>query len=316
MVREIQTGNEQERVSRSSLKTVRLMGGLGNQMFQYAFGCRLEAESRQPVQFDTTSGFRHDHFGRRFSLGAFKGQIFQVDNTTIPFGVSWPSPWHRLAKLAWGALPGSLQKVTYERRPFNFDPEVLLRPTSAKYYFGYWQNPDYFLSLRQELLQDFSIRQPVSHAIGALMNEMQRQRSISVHVRLYRDRGADGKLIPSARVYHGACPVEYYGEAVKRISPRNGSICYVFSDDPQVAKNELRLPFPCRYVADLVECSDAEQMMLMAACQHHVISNSTFGWWGAWLGQNPEKIVVAPKQWIPEARAVDVQICPKEWIRI
>jgi hypothetical protein len=73
---------------------------------------------------------------------------------------------------------------------------------------------------------------------------------------------------------------------------------------------------PCRYVADLCQCSAAEEMLLMAGCQHHVISNSSFGWWGAWLGANPEKVVVAPKKWITNLPPDKVQVCPKDWVRI
>ena len=292
------------------------MGGLGNQMFQYAFGCRIEVESQQRVQFDLSSGFRGDRYGRRPALHVFNTKIVPAPENEIPLGMTWRSPWHLAAKLAWQSMPAPLKRVTYERKPFSFDPQILSSHGGWAYYFGYWQSPDYFSSLRPRLEQDFSLATACSPTVAGLMSEMRQRRSICVHVRLYRDRDAEGKLIPEAQSRHGTCPPEYYQEGVRRIGVNPATICYVFSDDPKAAKSALALPCPCRWVSDLCRCSDAEELLMMAACQHHVISNSSFGWWGAWLGNSPGKIVVAPKRWVAEMAPKPARNCPSEWIRI
>ena len=291
------------------------MGGLGNQMFQYAFGCRVEVESRQRVRFDLSSGFRGDRYGRRPALDKFNTKIEPAPENEIPAGMSWQSPWHLAAKLAWQAMPVPLKRVTYERKPFRFDPDILSSQRGRTYYFGYWQSPDYFSSLRPRLLQDFSLATSCSPQVTGLASEMRQRRSICVHVRLYRDRDAQGKLIREAQSRHGTCSVEYYQQGVRRIGLSEETTCYVFADDPRAARSALKLPCPCRWVSDVCPCSDAEELLLMAACRHHVISNSSFGWWGAWLGNSPGKTVVAPSRWLAET-APGPRNCPSEWIRI
>lgn len=294
---------------------VRLMGGLGNQMFQYALGCRLEFESDRPVRFDLSSGFQNDVYMRRPALDVFNTRVRSAEKGGIPIGMDWPNPWHKLAKLAWSSLPGSVRRVVYERKPFRFDEAVVAPSKANRYFFGYWQSPEYFSPVHDRLRRDFSLRQPLGPVAAKLLAEMQKCRAISVHVRLYLDIGPDGKVIEMARQHHGACPPDYYTRAVNQIGTSSETVCYVFSDKPGLAKQVLNLPAPCRYVADVGQFSDAEEMILMSACQHHVISNSSFSWWGAWLGGNPKKTVVAPSRWVNGLPPGDVQVCPKEWIQ-
>lgn len=299
------------------MNVVRLMGGVGNQMFQYAFGRRLAAESGREVRFDTVNGFTRDPFGRKYALEAFNTGVVAATPALIPVGMSWGSPWHRLARYGWSALPARWRSVVYERLPFACDG-ALVTASAARpaYYFGYWQHEGYFAPIRDELRRRFELRAPLRPAVLALRGEMERENSISLHVRCYHDRGADGKVIAQSRDRHGACAWDYYHQAVARIGAGPQAVCYVFSDDPSYTRDHLKLPVPCRYVGDYGAFTDLEEMLLMSSCRHHVISNSSFSWWGAWLGRNPAKLVVAPKIWMRGQPEGAVDVCPRSWIRI
>ena len=160
------------------------------------------------------------------------------------------------------------------------------------------------------------LRLPLREPVQALMCEMKRSRSVSLHLRCNHGFGADGKAIPKARELHGACAIDYYVQSLKQIGSEPGTMCYIFSDNVEWVKSNLQLSIPHRYIADICPCSDLEEMQLMASCQHHVISNSTFSWWGAWLGLNPGKIVVAPRIWMRGMPESSVDIYPKSWLRI
>ena len=295
---------------------VRLMGGLGNQMFQYAFARHLAHAFGQPVRLDTFNGFSHDDRGRTLGLDAFQAAVVPAAAADVPAGMNWGGPWHRVARTAWSAVPDRWRRVVYERRQFTFDASLASPPPTPRYYFGYWQHPGYIEPIEKAVRDDFQPRQPLAGAVRQLADEMAGQQSVSVHVRSYLDVGRDGRVIPEAQAHHGTCTPDFYRRAVDFVRDGKETVCYVFADNVDWARSRLDLPVPCRYVADLVRCTDAEEMLLMAACRDHVISNSTFSWWGAWLGRNPRKVVVAPTIWIRNLPADAVDICPREWVRM
>ena len=298
------------------MNIVRLMGGLGNQMFQYAFGRRLGLESGNGVQFDTENGFLHDPYGRRFALDAFHTTVVHAEPRDIPLGMNWASPWHRMAKAGWGCMPRARRCVVYEAMPFRFDENVISTRTNSSYYVGYWQHEKWFSPIQEVLKKDFTLRVSPREDVVHLMKEMGQSRSISIHLRSYQDVGPRGNVIRQTKKYHEACTADYYERAVEKIGCTAGTVGYVFSDNSKWAKDVLRLPIPCHHVSDVCLCSDVEEMIMMSSCQHHIISNSTFSWWGAWLGRNSEKRVVAPQMWIRGIPEEVVDICPPHWVRL
>ena len=298
------------------MNVVRLMGGLGNQMFQYAFGRRMAVEFGMPVQFDAANGFRHDPYGRRFALGAFRATVVQAGERDIPLGMTWTSPWHRVAKAGWECMPKAVRRVVYEKRPFQYDKDVCLSRRDSAYYVGYWQHEGWFSPISDLLRHEFVLRDSCREDVLRAMKEMEHCNSISIHLRSYQDVGTNGKIIQQTSKYHEACSMEYYARAVERIGCSSGTVGFVFSDHPRWAKERLKLPIPCHHISEMCSCSDVEEMMMMASCKHHVISNSTFSWWGAWLGRNAGKVVVAPKIWMRGVLERDVDICPSDWVRL
>ena len=299
------------------ISVVRLFGGLGNQMFQYAFGQRLASASGREISFDVENGFNDDFYGRKFSLDAFQSQLTKASRRDIPLGLGWRSPWQKLAKAGWKTLPLDRQRVIYERAPFQYDPTILPTCTlPGRYYYGYWQNEGYLLPIQDTLRHEFTLRGPLPSPLLALMEEMADCRSVSVHVRRNHGIGQLGHVHREAKDLHGGCDEVYFQKAAAEIGVTAGTVFYIFSDNLAWAKANLKLPAVCRYVSDLGTWLDVEELMLMAACQHHIISNSTFSWWGAWLGKNLAKVVVAPKIWMAGLRQDQINIYPQGWRRL
>jgi hypothetical protein len=298
------------------MNVVRLMGGLGNQMFQYAFGRRLAQDSGRPVRFDAASGFRRDAYRRRFALGAFSAEVVPALDREIPTGMAWPRPWSRLARAGWTCVPKPWRRVVYDPSPFRYAASVVAGDGPDAYYFGYWQNEGYFLPVADLLRRDFMPRAPLSGPCAGMLAQITDCRSVSLHVRRNLGIGADGRPIQRARDFHGTLEAEYYRRALEAVGVEAGTVCFVFSDDPRWPKENLKLPIPCRFASDLGATPDVDELLLMAACQHHVIANSSFGWWGAWLGRNPGKVVVAPRSWVQGPSQGADDICPKTWIRV
>ena len=116
--------------------------------------------------------------------------------------------------------------------------------------------------------------------------------------------------------FHGVCSLEYYANAIKNVSEKVvNPVFYVFSDDIAWVKENLKIDFPTKYVSDGI-LKDYEELMLMSYCKHNIIANSSFSWWGAWLNKNPEKVVVAPKQWFADESVDTSEIIPETWIRL
>jgi hypothetical protein len=292
---------------------VRLMGGLGNQMFQYAFGRRIAEDGKVEVKYDIVSGFKCDAYGRRFSLDGLNLDVCAARAHEIPIGVRWTKPWNQVSKVMWSAAPKQWRRAVYDRAPYDFVPSIVRDISPSTYFFGYWQNERYFLPIKDVLREHCSLR--LGHSVQgiALKKEIEGCRSISLHIRRNLGFDAEGRIVPKARDYYRNYDSDYYRKALRAIGYDKSSVCFVFADNPTWAKENLSLPVSCIFVADTGRYSDSEELLLMASCEHHVISNSSFGYWGAWLGSNPERIVVAPDEWANEVKNSEKGFCPNTW---
>jgi hypothetical protein len=293
---------------------VRLMGGLGNQLFQYAFGQRLALSGNQ-VLYDIENGFRYDKYRRRYMLDAFDFEVPPASTESIPMGISWRPPFHRIPKVFWNICPKASRRVFYERSPFQYDSYALEGNTNYEYFIGYWQNLSYLNPVEKALRQNIRLRTE-SIEFKKLRLEMINTPSVSVHIRQYNDIDKTGKVITRAKQVHGVCDINYYNKSIKHIPREKNLTAYVFTDDIEWSKKHIRLNMPCLFVSDIGLFSDAEEMMLMASCKHHVISNSTFSWWAAWMDKTKSKVVIAPKSWHKNHLIVQSGIFPENWIII
>ena len=277
--------------------TVKLIGGLGNQMFQYALGRHLSIKNSCDLYMDINEF-------ETYKLHKYSLQHFQIKENFLKLeDVPKKSFFYRFKFLNTG--------VTQERN-FNFSKNIL--DTKAPNYLeGYWQSELYFNEIRETLLKDFEVEKPLTGKNLEVFEEIKGVESISLHIR----RG-DYVSNQQTNSFHGTCSLNYYKRALDYISgekPDDLKI-FAFSDDPQWVKENLKTEIPIRFVDHNDADTNFEDLRLMSLCKNNIIANSSFSWWGAWLNQNSEKIVIAPQRWFNNDKVDTSDVVPNSWTKI
>jgi hypothetical protein len=293
------------------LIVVRLMGGLGNQMFQYAMGRALALRSGASLKLDL-SHYTVDR-RRHYALGCFSIEAPPaLDRDLARFGLSGkilPGRLDRIRRMVRARLAPADQPIIRERG-CRFDP-VILQLQGAAYLEGYWQSEKYFLDQTDIVRREFT-GDGLDPDNARVANQIDAVNAVSVHVR----RG-DYVGDATANRYHGTCSLDYYRAAIDYVVARTPSPhLFIFSDEPAW----VRTHFPRELPSSIVDINPPERgyrdMQLMARCRHHIIANSSFSWWGAWLAAAPGKIVVAPRRWF-NVDSIDTRdLVPDDWVRL
>jgi tellurite resistance-related uncharacterized protein len=285
----------------------RLIGGLGNQMFQYAAGRAVARRLSVPLKIDS-SGFANYHL-HRYSLHNFTLEAAEASPQERPSGDATSPQGLIRRRLGPGAPPGLR---VYREQAFTFDPNVLTLGDGT-YLDGYWQSERYFADSEPLIRRDFTLRTPPTAENAEWLGRIASTPAVSLHVR----RG-DYASDPRTNAFHGLCSPEYYARAARFITDRTEGQpeFYVFSDDPTWVRENFRLDFLTHYITHNTKERDYEDLRLMSACRHHILANSTFSWWGAWLSPSPKKIVVAPQHWFRDATVDDRDLIPAAWVRL
>lgn len=283
----------------------RILGGLGNQMFQYAAGRALALASGQQLKLDLTE--MGDYNLRSFALDQFCIQAEIAEPEEVPSKMK-RSFIDRLGS----ALYARTKIPRVVETSFTFDPRILSIRGSA-HLTGYWQSEKYFEAASNAIRKDFELSAPMSTCRQAVLEQIQSTKiPVSVHVR----RG-DYVTNPKANAVHGTCEPDWYGLAQQTmINQFEEPIFFIFSDDPEWARSNLPRIGRMIFVESHADGRDAEDMHLMASCRAHIIANSTFSWWGAWLNQKPGKHVIAPAQWFRSEEHDARDLIPQEWERV
>jgi Glycosyl transferase family 11 len=298
-----------------SLVITRLIGGLGNQMFQYAAGRALALRRGAALKLDVT-GFAAvgTHTKRRYELDSFPIQgsaASDVDLARFDRAGRARSPRldRVLRALGIGLRDGAWP--IYCEPHFQFDP-VMPQLQAPVYLDGYWQSDRYFSDIAGVLRQEFTVAAPLDRENEALAAGIDAVNAVSLHVR----RG-DYVADPATNRFHGVCSPDYYQRAVDYVTTRVGvPHLFVFSDDQQWTRANLRFAVPMTFVdANPPDCGYRD-MRLMARCRHHIVANSSFSWWGAWLNSSREKIVVAPRRWFGASSNNTRDLIPPDWVRL
>jgi hypothetical protein len=299
--------------------TASLIGGLGNQMFQYAAGKSLAERHGVPLALDI-SGFRDDRL-RSFLLDQLLVPEAAASVQGAPLSAvsrnfvraRWKGRIDRL--LGMGGLPALPRSQNEYREPhFQYDPAFkTLGPQTSL--FGYFQSERYFHTIAGRLRHWLSPRNPLGTAAAASLARIETSRlPISVHVR----RG--DYLNPGTAETHGILGARYYRAAVACLESAIGQEAelFVFSDDSAAAEEVLSFVPKSRLVHVRGDPElPWEDITLMARCRHHIIANSSFSWWGAWLNASPDKIVVAPRAWFTPAelkKRDTTDLYPPGWV--
>lgn len=288
----------------------RIFGGLGNQMFQYALGRTLSVKLGTELKLDI-SAYRNNKL-RKFALKAFNiiGNIAIKKEIEQLCGKSYPPLLQAIrTRLHLAESPKPASYVS-EKTEFLFDP--LIEKTRDNHYLdGYWQTEKYFLPIESTIRKEFTVCLPQDTKNGEMSERISSYNSISVHIR----RG-DYIQNKHTNAFHGTASLDYYQRAaINILQETDNPAFFVFSDDHQWVKDNIKLPGQTFYVDINGHDKDYADMELMGLCQHHIIANSTFSWWGAWLAERPGQIVVAPKQWFT-ANVDTRDLIPDRWVRL
>jgi len=288
---------------------VNILGGLGNQMFQYAIGKALALESNQALKLDVTS-FK-DYVLRNYELNVFNIDCKIATEEEIKMlKYRKPNFFEKLHMLIRKKSP-PCSSFCRKEKYYYFDSEVLNRNENT-YLFGYWQSEKYFLEYKDILMKEFTLKNNISTQSSKYQKLITSQTSISLHIR----RG-DYITNKHTNTYHGTTSLSYYKKAVMIIKEKlDNPYFFMFSDDMDWVKNNFDFIENGIFVELPQNIPDYEEMYLMSICKHNIIANSSFSWWGAWLNQNPEKIIIAPKKWFNDSSIDTKDLIPDTWLRI
>lgn len=286
----------------------KLMGGLGNQMFQYAAAVGLADRLGTNVKIDK-SWYEADlgvNTPRHYELDCFalKQTFIDPSRLTLVHELK-PSAKTKLYDLTKGRKKPRV--LVYKEKSYGFDKD-LLSLSDNSLLDGFWQTEKYFSKSRAKILKDFEFIKKQSKKNLEVLNDIQKSNAISLHVR--RGDYANDK---STQAFHGLTGLDYYKEAINQLTKKvKDPTFFVFSDDPEWCKQNLKIDFPSTYVSH--NKVGSEDMRLMTQCQYHIIANSSFSWWGAWLNPKTDKLVYAPKKWFNDTGMDTKDIIPDKWI--
>jgi hypothetical protein len=263
-----------------SNKIIKVKGGLGNQLFQYAYGRYLLVKNKK-VMFDLSffqTGKNNFDTNRVFLLNDFNiinDSYFTIEHES--------------------GLKKNFIKIL---RKFKFNIDE------------FYQTPKYLNSIKSLLVREISLKNP-SDRFNEAVSKIKKS-SVSIHVR-HGDYLNDEKT----KNFHGVLDLEYYKKAYNKLKEKQKIKQVVFfSDNIEWVKKSFNF-IDCEVIyVNHSKLSDTEELILMSKCSHHIIANSTFSWWGAWLNPNPNKIVIAPKQWTTKKTSDELDILPKGWVQL
>lgn len=288
----------------------RIVGGLGNQLFCYAAARRLALVNNAELVIDDISGFEYDYnYQRHYQLNHFSIRCRKAT------AVERMEPLSRIRRYLYRRLS---QQLPFEQRRYlvqegvDFDPRLLhLKLQGTVYLEGYWQSENYFKDAEDIIRQDLQFVAPTDPNNIALGSQILSRKSVAVHVRFFDE--------PHATCGNNA-PRDYYHAAIdtmEKLAPN--AHYYIFSDQPAAAR--ARIPLSDDRITLVVHNRGDENayadLWLMTQCQHFIIANSTFSWWGAWLSNNPVKHVIAPKMVMTNGQTSwgFTGLLPTEWIK-
>lgn len=326
---------------------VRVNGGVGNQMFQYAAAKRLAHKHNTSLKLDISelvNEYGYHIYGLRFfniredfartadiiryfpaeGLRRFSSTVVGDKLTKLFFRKVLRDKSELLKRRYYNYDPASKEVPNLmvgrvvSQRFFHFDPEVLEVPDNV-YMTGSFLSERYFEDIKELIMQEFTFKPEQSDEDERVYEKIKDSESVSIHIR----RG-DAIENSQKQAAYGHIHKDYYNACIDYIAGNiRNPYLFVFSDDMDWVKTNFKIPFPTHYVDhnyDSIDyrvdsSTDFQDMRLMSQCKHNIITNSTFGWWGGWLNRNPEKIVCAPMEFVRIWNFDNKDIVPDEWIR-
>lgn len=291
----------------------KLYGGLGNQMFQYAAGLRLALSRGVQLVLDVSAlDDQTDEVRRGYELSPYRISAGVLDPPPSTEAGPRSVAARLLSRLRQRKPPEpAIAPAPETESTFHFDPAVLELPDGACL-SGYWQSERYFADVADRVRSDLSVRKAPTGRNAELAAQIGSCAAISLHVR----RG-DYVSDPVRNAMHGVCDLDYYRRAVKQIGKQvDEPVFFLFSDDPAWVGENLEIDAPKVLVDHNGSDASYEDLRLMSACAHHVLANSSFSWWGAWLNPKLDKIVISPSQWFQDPSIDTRDLIPTGWVKL
>lgn len=261
---------------------INLTGGLGNQMFQYAFGRYLSISNKTDLKYHYTNALLNTQ--RHLALDVFNIQAKEATGEDLKnFGIVQNRYINRILYLLDERYRIQLNKrIITQHIPYTYE-EYLQKTPDNRYIQGFFTDVRYFKGIEEVLKKEFIPVKPLDAKNGAIAAAMQKENSVSIHVRRgdYITNKANAQSI-------GFIGIEYYIKSIDEIKTKVANpVFYVFSDDIEWCKTYLSpLAKNMKFVNHNSGKDSYKDLLLMSACKHSIIANSTFSWWGRWLGQH------------------------------
>lgn len=272
---------------------VQLLGGLGNQMFQYAFGKSLAHKLKTELILDT-----------RFLENRIPGMTFRKYTLDI-----FPVKCMLFSDIPKNALPEEFFLIE-EQKNMYYDASLFNSIDKDSYLTGYWQSWKYFQHIEGLIREELTFSSAVvSEPIALLAEKMRKTSSISIHIRRT-------DYLKPENTYIGVLPMSYYQHAIRYIQERvSNPIFYIFSDEPEWAMANFKTTSDTCFIRNN---KDTEDLYLMTQCRHNILANSTFSWWGGYLNVHKDKIVIIPEIWLigRNTSVVESDMALPAWIPI
>jgi len=270
---------------------IRIIGGLGNQMFQFAAAKALALEKAHDLILDKS-------LFANYTLHNYSLDHFHLDQKFYKRQNKYLTKLKNLFKTIHH----------YQEKEFNFNSDIQNINSDVIFLNGYFQSEKYFIKYEKEIRADFKIQTELSSKALEMLSRINATNSVSIHIR----RG-DYLQHP----IHNTDKTDFYKNAMKTIEGKIENPSYfIFSDDIEWSKNNFKTNFEIHFIDFTDASTNYEDLKLMSECKHNIIANSSFSWWGAWLNENPQKIVIAPKTWFNDEKHNTADVIPDNWIKL
>lgn len=281
-------------------------------MFQYAFGKQLAMQNNTQLVLALSYIQSKLPFKKWATPMQYELDIFDINAKTEPifFQKDFLYPFAKLEHL-WRDKRNKNSIYLLLEKQFEFNP-AYLHTQDNTYVIGNFQSEKYFSAIQDEIRKDFQFKIPLEKENEQWKNKIENFSSVSLHIR----RGDYLSIAKNVSKF-AQLSLQYYYDAIKYISAKiDNPIFFIFSDDSEWVKANLKTDFQTHFIDSNKGKNSYCDMQLMSYCKHNIIANSTFSWWGAWLNNNQDKMVIAPNAWFADISINSQDIIPSKWIKL
>ena len=275
---------------------VKIIGGLGNQMFQYATAFAIAKRTHQNLTVDISDAVKYKTHPLR---------LVELSCSSEFVKKAWPFEKYLFSEKIPHFMKKGMFRKHYVEKSLEYDPDIDTKSINKKI-VGYFQTEKYFKEFRHELIKEFQPKTKFNSYQNELLNLIKENDTCSLHIR--RGDYVSSKI---ANETHGTCSEKYFERAIDYLMNKgvinNKTLLFIFSDDIKWCRENICFVQGDAYHVEL-------DMLLMSKCKNNIISNSSFSWWAAWLNENKNKTVIAPSKWFK--KDIKHDIIPESWVKL